>query len=351
MKIVSTLCAALLLSFSSKAQFPQTFNGAFNGANATNDWSYTPQTSPITASSCAAYKTIAGAFTTTSTTVRFDKYLITNTGTSAVCMQLNLTPACSQAGTTLLLTVFKGAFDADYGRGFDLAAFTANYLGDAGSYSASPTSCSIPVGVGQTVLVVVNTNGAPTPVSCNGYTLTATAATVAPLPVSLVSFKGRATPTGNALEWTTASEQGNLGFAVERSTDGQNFGPIGWVPGAGTRSSASTYGYLDATPASLSYYRLRQQDVGGGAHFSPVVAVQAAGTLSFFPNPVVDEATFGSPVATRLTVRDALGRVCRVLPLSVGSQQVSLAALPAGVYAVTNEATHQTMRLVKANQP
>jgi hypothetical protein len=348
MKIASALCAALLLGFSSKAQ---TVTGSFNGGSASTNWYYTPPTVvPVVASSCAAPKVIAGPFTANATTeVRYATYTFANAGTAPACITLTLTPACTQSTTSLLLTVFKGTYF--YGGVLNVPDFTANYLGDAGAYSAGPTSCSILVGGGQRILAVVNTNGpSPTVQSCSGYTLTATNAAVVPLPVNLSSFKGQATPTGNALEWATASEQGNLGFVVERSSDGQHFGPLGRVAGAGTRSYTSTYTYLDATPVPLSYYRLRQQDISGGEHFSPVVVVQTTGTLAFFPNPVLAEATFSSPVATRLTVRDALGRTCQVLPLVAGSQQVSLATLPAGVYAVTNEATHQTMRLVKANQ-
>jgi hypothetical protein len=354
MKIVSVLFAALLLGFSSKAQnslsLPGSVTGFFNNASATNNWYYTPAiTTPIVASSCTSAKTIAGAFTngtSPNADIRFNAYTIDNLGTSTVCVALTLDPACSSSGTTLLLTVFKGTFA--YNGALDRAAFQANYIGDAGAYSSGTTSCSVPVAAGQSILVVVGTNGSNR--ACSSYTLTAAAVAPAPLPVDLVSFKGRATPAGTALEWATASEQGNLGFVVERSADGQSFTPLGRVAGGGTRTQASTYAYLDATPLPLGYYRLRQQDVGGAEHFSPVVSVQASGELSFFPNPVLDRATFTSPAATRLTVRDGLGRVCRVLPLAAGSQPVSLATLPAGVYSVTNEATHQTMRLVKANQ-
>jgi hypothetical protein len=351
MKIVLTLCVALLLGFNSKAQLPQTFNGSLNGGSAVNNWYYTPPTAnPIVASSCASPKTIAGPFTNAD--VRYETYTISNTSSSSACVKLSLTPACTQGNTTLLLTVFKGTFTT-YGRGFDLAAFSANYLGDAGVYSSGPTSCSVQVAAGQSILVVVNTNGPGSgpgsgTQSCSAYTLTASAPT--PLPVDLISFKGQATATGNALEWATASEQDNLGFVVERSTDGRSFAALDRVAGGGTRSYRSAYAYLDTTPAPLSYYRLRQQDIGGSESFSPVITVQTTGALHFFPNPVLDQATFTSPTATRLVVRDGLGRICQVLPLAAGSQPVSLATLPAGVYSVTNEATHQTMRLVKAEQ-
>jgi hypothetical protein len=173
--------------------------------------------------------------------------------------------------------------------------------------------------------------------------------TVAPLPVKLVSFTAEAAPATIRLAWTTASEQHNAYFAVERSADGQLFTALGTVPGAGTSTQRHTYTYLDTQPLPLGYYRLRQVDDDGSVHFSPVVAVQAkAEAFSFAPNPVVDQAVFLSAASTTLTVRDGLGRVCQQLHLAAGSQRVSLAALPAGLYLLTDETTHLTTRLLKA---
>jgi hypothetical protein len=173
---------------------------------------------------------------------------------------------------------------------------------------------------------------------------------VVPLPVKLVSFTAAAvTPATVRLAWTTASEQHNAYFAVERSADGQLFTTLGTVPGAGTSTQQHTYAYLDAQSLPLGYYRLRQVDDDGSTHFSPVVAVQAkAEALTFAPNPVVGQAVFSSPAPTTLTVRDELGRVCQQLRLAAGSQQVSFEALPAGVYLLTDETTHRTTRLLKA---
>jgi hypothetical protein len=82
----------------------------------------------------------------------------------------------------------------------------------------------------------------------------------------------------------------------------------------------------------------------------PVLATQSLPALAFYPNPVREQAIVTSTAATTLTLRDALGRVAQTLPVGAGTQQVKLEHLPAGIYSLTDEATHQTTRLVKAAQ-
>ncbi|MBD1396618.1 cellulose-binding protein [Pontibacter sp. JH31] len=100
---------------------------------------------------------------------------------------------------------------------------------------------------------------------------------IIPLPVELQSFKGMATKNGTRLSWTTASEQDNHYFEVQRSQDIKNFEPIGRVDGAGTTSLSRTYTFDDnEAPAGTNYYRLRQVDFDGTASLSAVVAVDLA---------------------------------------------------------------------------
>jgi hypothetical protein len=55
-----------------------------------------------------------------------------------------------------------------------------------------------------------------------------------PLPVTLTAFSGEfAVGTGVRLRWTTATEEQNAYFDVQRSADGMAFSTIGKVPGGG----------------------------------------------------------------------------------------------------------------------
>ncbi|MEQ1745630.1 MAG: hypothetical protein ABMA02_09400 [Saprospiraceae bacterium] len=92
-------------------------------------------------------------------------------------------------------------------------------------------------------------------------------------PVELVRFEAKTTEFGVVLEWETASEQGNRGFSVERSQDGNVFAEIGFVPGNGYSQTNLTYHFEDTNPDKERYYRLRQQDYDGSEHLSPIAVV------------------------------------------------------------------------------
>jgi hypothetical protein len=95
-----------------------------------------------------------------------------------------------------------------------------------------------------------------------------------PLPVELISFTGAVDANSIAsLHWSTASERNSAYFALERSADGITFAEAGRV--AAATASNQTLGYRWADPQRLSaptYYRLRQVDNDGTAHYSSVIA-------------------------------------------------------------------------------
>ncbi len=112
-----------------------------------------------------------------------------------------------------------------------------------------------------------------------------------PLPVELLSFKGKAKEEYNELNWVTATESNNSGFEVERSTSGFDWVKIGFVAGAGNSVSIKTYAYQDKNiTLDGYYYRLKQIDFNGKYSYTKTIyisrKVQNAGTVkSIFPNP------------------------------------------------------------------
>jgi hypothetical protein len=180
-------------------------------------------------------------------------------------------------------------------------------------------------------------------------TSTATALPVAPLPVVLTAFSAQAVGSDVRLTWTTASEQNNDYFGVERSADGQTFTQVGRVAGHGTTLAASAYAYTDAEVASHAtgpvYYRLRQVDLDGTATYSPVRTVSpAAGpvAITLFPNPAMptDAVTLDLrtlPLGTyQVSLISAVGSTLASYPVQGGqSQAMTLpAALASGPYLV-----------------
>jgi hypothetical protein len=157
-----------------------------------------------------------------------------------------------------------------------------------------------------------------------------------PLPVVLTQFTATAVgPAAVRLAWATALEVNSHSFEVERSLDGMTFAKLGTLAATGTSSTARAYAFTDAAlPAGASrlYYRLRQVDQDGTAHYSPVRAVAltgAAAGLSLYPNPAPGGAATltGAQPGTVVAVLDALGR-----PVATALADASgTAALPGGL--------------------
>ena len=88
---------------------------------------------------------------------------------------------------------------------------------------------------------------------------------------------------GNLLTWSTAVEEHNALFAVERSVDGgRTFLQIGRVDGRGDTDTEVPYSFMDlGVPHVRSVYRLRQVDEDGTAAYSHSVVVQKRWTNNF----------------------------------------------------------------------
>ncbi|QKG57147.1 T9SS type A sorting domain-containing protein [Hymenobacter sp. BRD128] len=159
--------------------------------------------------------------------------------------------------------------------------------------------------------------------------------TVVVLPVVLTGFAAARTAAGVQLRWATASEANSAHFKVERSLDGIVFSHIATAAAAGTSQRPRAYAHLDAgAPTGPLYYRLRQLDLDGTAHYSPVVAVSGStpSGLALSPNPVRESLHLTTTAATAYTVRTALGQPVAQGLTAEGAATISVASLPVGVY-------------------
>jgi hypothetical protein len=178
------------------------------------------------------------------------------------------------------------------------------------------------------------------------------------LPVELVRFQAHANGAAIALHWATATERNSAFFEIQRSADGKIFQKVGQIAAAGNSSSGRTYTWDDTTPLSqLSYYRLRQVDVDGSAHFSAVVAVSpgaAAPTeYSVFPNPAKRgemlylNLTALAGQTAQLTISSLTGQVVLRQPLTAATAPTAVhlpAQLAPGTYFVSVGNSQQTLR-------
>ena len=160
------------------------------------------------------------------------------------------------------------------------------------------------------------------------------AKSMAPLPVTLVSFQAVARGQAALLTWTTAQEINNDHFEVEASPDGQVFTLVKRVPGHGSSTVAHTYRFTDEQlpnyGAKLVYYRLRQVDANGSSQLSAVRTVAAIETADAF-------AVYPSLLAPGEPLHYALGEAvaaqaagARLLLYSLTGQCLATHVLAAG---------------------
>lgn len=169
-------------------------------------------------------------------------------GPNVDCSTLGTPVRCSYAATTGNTGLGNGAGDTSedvYGNGW-----------------VQPLNVS----AGQVYVLMVNNWTA----GGGGYQInwTGTASldcTPISLPVEFSSFYGKDMPGYNELSWTTASENNNDYFRVERSRDGSFWIPVATVMSKGNSSSQQKYKIEDreVEKGSLYYYRIKQTDFDG----------------------------------------------------------------------------------------
>lgn len=131
---------------------------------------------------------------------------------------------------------------------FDIAAGTLTYTGYTGNFS--------PFGIAEANIT---------------------------LPVSYTSFTAKNVNNTVTLDWSTATEQNNDYFEVERSASGISFTVIGRVATKQPNTSQeSKYQYIDYKPlAGHSYYRLKQVDVDGKSSYSVILSINISDVQAY----------------------------------------------------------------------
>jgi N-acetylneuraminic acid mutarotase len=168
-----------------------------------------------------------------------------------------------------------------------------------------------------------------------------------PVPVELTSFTGSANGKQITLNWSTATELNNLGFEIQRRTEGKDFFTVGFVNGHGTTTEPQNYSYADRKlDNGKYYYRLKQVDYDGSYEYSDVVEVDYRVFNSYlleqnYPNPFNPTTIIGFGVQNKsnvkITVLNSIGEEVAVL-LNEGREpgfyqvEFNAANLPSGVY-------------------
>jgi hypothetical protein len=163
----------------------------------------------------------------------------------------------------------------------------------------------------------------------------------AALPVTWLSFTGRANHGEVELSWSTASEQNNSHFEVERSADAILFNKIGRVNAATNPRIRNDYRYLDQQPIiRRSFYRLKQVDLDGKFSYSSIIQISGVESQGFkaWLLPGTSQLTLQIPQtitsASTVQVYDANGRLVASKQGLPGLNQLDLANQSGGVYYV-----------------
>ena len=126
-------------------------------------------------------------------------------------------------------------------------------------------------GITQTIYYrAVVQNGTCPSVNSAYVTITMTSG----LPIELLYFNGVVCETGNKLYWSTASEDNNDYFNIEKTRDGKIWNSISNMKGAGNSSTQLYYSFVDEDVENIiNYYRLKQTDYDGKFKYSEIISI------------------------------------------------------------------------------
>ena len=167
------------------------------------------------------------------------------------------------------------------------------------------------------------------------------------IPVELTSFTANVVDNSVILNWSTATETNNSGFAVERMQSESNWQEIGFVPGSGTITEIRTYSYTDEGLTSGKYlYRIKQIDYDGSIEYSNVIEAEVKIPDKYsldqnYPNPFNPSTTINYSISSsgnvELIIFNSIGERIGVLVNEIqqpGRYSVNFDAgnLSSGVY-------------------
>ncbi|CAN5578142.1 hypothetical protein BH10BAC5_BH10BAC5_20150 [soil metagenome] len=135
----------------------------------------------------------------------------------------------------------------------------------------------------------------------------------APLPVELVSFTSTIDHRNVELKWSTANEQNNAGFDIEKRIAGSDasWSKVGNVVGHGTSSVTNSYSFKERNLPTANYiYRLKQMDNNGNFKYyllanEVIIGLPVKFSISQnYPNPFnpTTKINYDLPVDSKVSI-------------------------------------------------
>lgn len=174
------------------------------------------------------------------------------------------------------------------------------------------------------------------------------------LPVEMLYFIAK--PIENRyikLRWATATEINNEGFEIQRSTNGVEYTPIGFVEGMGNYTGKMDYSFNDYEVKSgvNYYYRLKQIDFDGEFDFSKIVMARLNGIsnklIEVYPVPSSSRIFINS--SEEILNAEVFDMTGKKLSTSYLKNEVDISNLPQGVYLlqVRTATNSQTVKIIR----
>ena len=162
-------------------------------------------------------------------------------------------------------------------------------------------------------------------------------------PIILASFSVHSYENLIRVNWSTASEENNEYFTIERSSNGVDFHELAFIPGAGNSLELLSYSYTDNNPfEGVSYYRLKQTDYDGTSETFKIAVVEFYGNSE--PVKIIQQISSPNEITVfsnldeenTATVYDVMGRSSIAFSLKQGENTIDLSSLSnqSGVYYI-----------------
>ena len=169
------------------------------------------------------------------------------------------------------------------------------------------------------------------------------------LAVELLNFTAIANGNTARLAWTTAMEEDNAGFYIQRSENGKDFKDIQFIEGHGTTTEKQEYYYDDKNLryGRSYYYRLKAVEYSGSFEYSEVINLtlnaRPTAVSEFYPNPVVNgtsqiDYTAQSSTTLSIDVYTTAGQLLRSetrdVAVGLNTLAIDFGDLPSGMVFV-----------------
>lgn len=167
------------------------------------------------------------------------------------------------------------------------------------------------------------------------------------LPVEWLDFYAQPINNNNvALNWSTASETNNAYFEIERCivddylSGNAIWETVGKIKGKGNSNSVNNYQFTDNVEGqnkSKLYYRIRQVDFDGNAHYSKIIKLDIDKTILenfvVYPNPFNNKIMINTHEPLNVKVYDIRGNIIirqHILP----GEEITTDYIHSGIYFI-----------------